>query len=99
MQITDKEAFRAVWSWIVDHDGETSLVAARNGLPDVLVLHDEDEDEREYESRAYLGDWVLRHEDGRFTVMSPDEFARRYEPLPESATAPPTGETMATNQP
>ncbi|MGD9892836.1 MAG: hypothetical protein AB7R89_13770 [Dehalococcoidia bacterium] len=42
--------------------------------------------------RVYRGDWIIRHHGDQFSTMSADVFRRRYEPLPDAATAPPTGE-------
>lgn len=102
MQITGPETFVDVWRWT--RGAGASVALGRSLMTDkpvfLRVIWDVDDDEAPTASTdARLGDWVLRHEDGRLAVMSPDEFARRYEPLPEAATAPPVGETLATNQP
>lgn len=97
MQITDMDALRDVWWWIVEHDGHATLSHPETGGR--LTIHPTGYSVAVVDMRAIPGDWALRHDDGRFAVMSPDEFARRYEPLPASATEPPVGETRAANQP
>ena len=95
LQIVSRDAFRIIWYWIFTEKGDATLTAGRDGLPDRLDVHGGDRGD----VTARLGDWVIHHGEDEFTVMSPDEFARRYEPLPASATEPPVGETRAANQP
>lgn len=90
-QLEWREEAEDLVAWVTRGGGSAAVMGFIGNGPPVVHLYGEDGGC----NRVHMGDWIIRHAADQFTVMSPDEFARRYEPLPESAhdaTEPPVGE-------